>query len=306
MDPLTRKFAQTINHLSTIYPSSTLDLHKKLVTRNYNEKTDCNPLKIMTLMNGRSERQRETTEAMKQKAEKVSLKSFKSEIYNKQKKIYRVFGRMNQEAQSKLYQVSQQTMYTMDYQDVPSKSEIEAERDAKVIRAAAASRASLSLSPEQSARQRAVHQKARLIDSILGSEVASQGHEASRNQIAGMRTVEMRVDLNNFNLHTTTSSQLMPDRAPAALSSMPASNRMLPYLQTQYSSVGRSPTLAAFPSNAGFSPGKHRPGASGVGGWAPPLGNEVHLLPIIQPNKAPRGKPLLQFSEGSAHQSLKT
>ena len=262
---------------------SVVDLHKKLVTRNFNEKTNCNPLKIMALMNGRSESQRETTEAMKQKTEKQSLKSFKSEIYNKQKKIYRVFEKMNNDYESKLHQVSQKTMYTMDYQDVPSKSEIEAERDAKVIRAAAASRASLSLSPEQSARQRAANPHARLIDSILGSEVASQEQEVSRNHFGAMRTVEMRVDLNN--LHTTTSSQLMPDRTPAALSSMPNSKRVLPYLQTQWSGAGHSPTLTAFTSNAGFSParqvGKPRAAASKVGGWAPPLTNEVHLLPII-------------------------
>lgn len=79
MDIKTRSLAQTLNHMNNIYPLSNLSLKKKF-NNAYNERSENNSTKILTLMNGGQEKLREDTEKMLRQAN--SNPSYKSKIYN--------------------------------------------------------------------------------------------------------------------------------------------------------------------------------------------------------------------------------
>lgn len=82
MDLKTAHLAQTINHMNTIYPVSNISF-KKRINKEYSEKTNNNPFKILTLMNGGAEKLREQIELKHMEENSDKKPSFKSEIHNR-------------------------------------------------------------------------------------------------------------------------------------------------------------------------------------------------------------------------------
>ena len=82
MDLKTAHLAHTINHMNTIYPVSNLAF-KKRMNKEYAEKTNNNPFKILTLMNGGAEKLREEIEQRHMQGNADKKPSFKSEIHNR-------------------------------------------------------------------------------------------------------------------------------------------------------------------------------------------------------------------------------
>lgn len=68
MDHNTQYLAKTVNHMQTIFPSSTL-IYQKRANKLFNEKAKNNPFKIISLADGRRESHNKDTN------------SFKSEIH---------------------------------------------------------------------------------------------------------------------------------------------------------------------------------------------------------------------------------
>ena len=192
MDPLTKNLAATVNHLSRMYPSSTLELHKKLIHRTYQEKADRNPRKILALMNGRSESQREATDGLKFQGAEMHERTFKSQIHNKKKKIFQAYERSQERVEDdKFLHKKERTLFTLNYKDVKTKSDIEAERNEKVLRAANASQASLSFGRDAP--------NSRAVESAMVEEQETISNdralELPRREVH--KTLDMHVDLNS-------------------------------------------------------------------------------------------------------------
>lgn len=93
MDSFTAHIAKTINHMGTIFPQATLH-YRKRVNKDFNERANKNPFKIMSLMDGRLEKGREDTERKKLEADPTLKRSYKSVIHNTKREIFREHDRI--------------------------------------------------------------------------------------------------------------------------------------------------------------------------------------------------------------------
>mmetsp|Transcript_16737 Transcript_16737/g.25797 ORF Transcript_16737/g.25797 Transcript_16737/m.25797 type:complete len:130 (-) Transcript_16737:967-1356(-) len=91
-DKRTATLPKTVNHIKKIYPASTLSMQKKF-NKGFYEKSQGNAFQLMSLMDGRLEKAREDTEMALMK-DKGGKQSFKSKIFNTQKKIYKEYDRI--------------------------------------------------------------------------------------------------------------------------------------------------------------------------------------------------------------------
>ena len=93
MDPRTAHLATTVNHMTTIFPSSTLNYQKR-ANKLFNEKAKNNHHKIISLADGRRE------------SYNKSKFSFKSEIHNSKRQIFAEYDRIkNSVEESKICHV---------------------------------------------------------------------------------------------------------------------------------------------------------------------------------------------------------
>lgn len=297
MDPLTKNLAATVNHLQRMYPSSTLELHKKLIHRTYQEKADRNPRKILALMNGRSESQREETDGIKFQGAEMHERTFKSQIHNKKKKIFQAYERSQERVEEdRFLHRKERTLFTLNYKDVKTKNDIEAERNEKVLRAANASQAALSFSPEA--------QNTRAVASALVEEQETSSNdralEIPRRDI--YKTLDMHVDLNS------RSPPGLPTIQPNfSNKSLRQKRSTLPSIQSQPST---RPDFEFSPNQAvrsniclspkGIAPPFRNGRAESEARYAP----TVTLPAIRQPNSSRNGK-ILRFSDRNAHDDLK-
>ena len=104
MDPNTAFQAKTVNHMQTIFPSSTLNYQKR-ANKILKEKAKNNPFKIISLADGRREG-----------LNKGQKTTYKTEIHNSQRQIFAEYDRIkNTIKESKTYHVRRRTLFSLDH-----------------------------------------------------------------------------------------------------------------------------------------------------------------------------------------------